>query len=181
MIRKDFKYKKIKNFLTSDELILLKDYCIIKHRANEIGFDVNQTQGETFIYGDPVMESLLLKKRKKMEEITGLKLLPTYAFWRMYIYLSNLKKHKDRPSCEISVTINLGNDGTSWPIFMDGTPIEVDPGDAAVYLGQTVEHWREPFEGDFQAQAFLHYVNFNGPHTSYYKDRRHIWGIPKNN
>jgi len=32
MIRKDFKYKKIKNFLTSDELILLKDYCIIKHR-----------------------------------------------------------------------------------------------------------------------------------------------------
>jgi hypothetical protein len=91
MIRKDFKYKKIKNFLTSDELILLKDYCIIKHRANEIGFDVNQTQGETFIYGDPVMESLLLKKRKKMEEITGLKLLPTYAFWRMYIYLSDLK------------------------------------------------------------------------------------------
>ena len=181
MIRKDFKYKKIKNFLTSDELILLKDYCIIKHRANEIGFDVNQTQGETFIYGDPVMESLLLKKRKKMEEITGLKLLPTYAFWRMYIYLSDLKKHKDRPSCEISVTINLGNDGTSWPIFMDGTPIEVDPGEAAVYLGETVEHWREPFKGDFQAQAFLHYVDFDGPNKNYYKDERQLWGIPKNN
>ena len=65
MIRKDFKYKTVKNFLTPDELILLKDYCIIKHRANETGFDLDQTKGEPFIYGDPVMESLLLNKRKK--------------------------------------------------------------------------------------------------------------------
>ena len=180
MIRKDFKYKTVKNFLTPDELILLKDYCIIKHRANETGFDLDQTKGETFIYGDPVMESLLLNKRKKMQEITGLKLLPTYAFWRMYVYLSDLKKHTDRPSCEISVTVNLGNDGTSWPIFMDGTSLNIEPGDAAVYLGETVEHWREPFEGDFQAQAFLHYVDLDGPNKNYYKDGRQIWGVPKN-
>ena len=30
-----------------------------------------------------------------------------------------LKRHKDRPSCEISTTVNLGGD--PWPIFIDGT------------------------------------------------------------
>ena len=30
-----------------------------------------------------------------------------------------LKRHKDRPSCEISTTLNLGGD--PWPIFIDGT------------------------------------------------------------
>jgi hypothetical protein len=31
----------------------------------------------------------------------------------------NLRRHKDRPSCEISTTLNLGGD--PWPIFIDGT------------------------------------------------------------
>jgi hypothetical protein len=30
-----------------------------------------------------------------------------------------LKRHKDRPSCEISTTVNLGGD--LWPIYIDPT------------------------------------------------------------
>ena len=32
MIGKDFKYKIIKNFLNKDEIELLKNYCVIRHR-----------------------------------------------------------------------------------------------------------------------------------------------------
>ena len=72
------------------------------------------------------MESLLKNKKEKMEEATNLKLLPTYSFWRMYTKLSDLSKHKDRESCEISVTIQIGSDGSNWPIYMNGKPITLE-------------------------------------------------------
>ena len=37
----------------------------------------------------------------------------------LYKQGDELKRHKDRPSCEISTTLNLGGD--PWPIFIDGT------------------------------------------------------------
>ena len=54
-----------------------------------------------------------------MEELTGKQLVPTYSYARIYKNGDELKRHKDRPSCEISTTINLG--GEPWPIFIDGT------------------------------------------------------------
>ena len=171
----NFKYKKIKNFLNVDEIEILKNYTIINHRKNDNLVGDYQSDDSSY-YADPAMEGLLLAKRKKMELLTGLKLLPTYAYYRLYTYLADLKKHKDRPACEISVTINLGSSGEEWPIFMDGNPIELEPGDAAIYLGCEIEHWREEFYGDYCSQAFLHYVNFNGEHKAEYKDRRQLWG-----
>ena len=46
---KDFKYKKIKNFLSKDEIILLDNYCRIKHRVNFENFDMHQNpNGDTY-------------------------------------------------------------------------------------------------------------------------------------
>ena len=39
---RDFKFKKIKNFLNEEEIKLLKTYCIIKHRINFSDFDHQQ-------------------------------------------------------------------------------------------------------------------------------------------
>jgi hypothetical protein len=177
---KDFKYKLIKNFLTVEEIKLLTDYCRIKHRINFNDFDhVQNDNGDTSFYGDPLMESLMVNKRELIQKETGLELLPTYAFWRMYTLHADLKKHIDRPSCEVSVTVMIGSDGTPWPIYMDGTKINLDPGDAAIYLGCEVEHWREEFTGDWQAQTFLHYVDKNGFNKEWVKDKRPVYGIPK--
>ena len=114
--------------------------------------------GDTSIYADPLTEGLLISKTKLMEQESGLKLFPTYSFWRMYTYNAELKPHKDRESCEISVTVNLGNDGTSWPIFMDGIPVYQEPGDMVVYRGSDVLHGREELKGENHAQVFLHYT-----------------------
>jgi hypothetical protein len=175
---KNLKYKLVKGFLTKEELDLLKNYCIIKHRINTNNFDFRQNEnGDTFFYGDPLMESLMVNKLDLMQEQTGLELLPTYAFWRMYSMFSDLKKHTDRPSCEISVTVMIGSDGTKWPIFMNGVKIDMEPGDAAIYLGCEVEHWREEFKGDWHAQTFLHYVNKNGSNKEWFRDKRGMYGV----
>jgi hypothetical protein len=177
---KDFKYKLIKNFLTKEEIKLLTDYCRIMHRTNSSSFEFLQSDnGDTCYYADPLMESLMVNKLELMQEETGLELLPTYAFWRMYTRFADLKKHKDRESCEVSVTVMLGSDGTKWPIFMNGTEINLEPGDAAIYLGCEIEHWREEFKGDWQAQTFLHYVDKNGKNKEWFRDKRLAYGTPR--
>lgn len=176
---KDFKYKKINNFLNSFETNVLKDYCRIRHRLNKSLFDTVQSNNfDTGIYADPLMESLLVNKNSHMEKLTGLSLKPTYSFWRMYTKFADLEPHKDRESCEISVTINLGGD-SQWPFFVDKKSFDLEPGDAIIYLGKEIPHWREEFKGDWYAQSFLHYVDANGPYKEYWKDKRIKWGTPR--
>jgi hypothetical protein len=55
----------------------------------------------------------------------------------------------------------------------------MEPGDAAIYLGCEVEHWREEFKGDWHAQTFLHYVDKNGLNKEWFKDKRLIYGSQK--
>jgi len=177
---KDFKHKLVKKFLTQEEIKILNDYCRIKHRLNFDSFDFQQNDnGDTYFYGDPLMESLMINKLDIMQKETGLELLCTYAFWRMYTINADLKKHRDRASCEISVTVMIGSDETKWPIFMNGTEINMEPGDAVMYLGCELEHWREEFKGDWHAQTFLHYVDKNGPNKEWAKDKRIIYGMQK--
>ena len=114
-------------------------------------------------YSDIVMETLLQKVKPVMEKHTGLKLSETYSYARIYKKGDVLARHKDRYSCEISTTLNLGGD--DWPIFLDATgktgqagiKINLNPGDMLIYSGCDLEHWREEFNGDNCGQVFLHY------------------------
>jgi hypothetical protein len=106
---------------------------------------------------------------QKMEELTGYnKLYPTYSYWRMYYNGSTLYRHTDRPACEISMTLFLGGD--SWDIYLQNRKkeeicIKQNPGDAILYMGCELEHWRNEFKGQQHAQIFLHYVDQNGPNA----------------
>lgn len=174
------KYKHIPNFLTKDELKVLGYYVEFKHRLNYTDFDDRQsTIMDTSYYSDPLMESYLLAKKDKIEKEVGEKLHATYSFWRMYTKGADLKKHKDRPSCEISVTVHINSDGTPWEIYVGDKKYITKPGDAVLYKGCEVDHWREPFKGDWHAQTFLHYVNLNGPNKNFYMDQRRMWGDVK--
>jgi hypothetical protein len=173
------KHKLIKNFLTKEEINILTDYCRIIHRQNKTNFDNQNSNGDSSFYGDPLMESLMLNKRQLVEKHIKLKLLPTYSYFRVYTYQSDLPKHKDRPSCEISVTVHINSDGTPWEIYVGDKKYITKPGDAVLYKGCEIDHWREPFKGDWHAQTFLHYVNLNGPNKNFYMDQRRMWGDVK--
>tara|TARA_R100001530_G_scaffold41529_1_gene31758 strand:+ start:182 stop:823 length:642 start_codon:yes stop_codon:yes gene_type:complete len=136
-------------------------------------------------YSDLVMETLLLKVKPIMEKHTGIKLSPTYSFARIYKKGDVLARHKDRYSCEISTTLNLGGD--SWSIYLDptgkkgqaGIKIQLEPGDMLIYSGCELEHWREEFKGKNCGQVFLHY-NKDGSKKAKenYLDKRPLLGVP---
>ena len=114
-------------------------------------------------YCDIAMDTLLKKLKPLMEDETGLKLYETYSYARIYKTGDELKRHKDRYSCEVSTTLNLGGD--NWPIYLEpsgkegkeGNKISLRQGDMLIYKGCEVEHWRESFNGVNCAQVFLHY------------------------
>ena len=180
IIRKDFKFKKVENFLTKEETNLLKKYSVIKHRTNTTSFDYSSDTADTMFYADPIMESLMLTKKEIMEKETGLELLPTYAFWRMYSNLAELRKHKDRPACEISSTLFFGGD--KWPIFVDGKKVDLKESDFLIYRGFDLPHWREEFKGRKCVQAFMHWNDINGPYGIKNRfDGRPCLGYPEGN
>ena len=128
-------------------------------------------------YGDFVMDTLLVKMLPVMKKETRLDLVPTYSYARLYKKGDELKRHKDRPSCEISTTIHLGGD--PWAIFVEGTEVLLNVGDMLVYSGCELEHWRKPFEGDVCGQVFLHYNHVDGPFAEKNKfDGRPMLGVP---
>jgi len=174
---KDTKLKIVKNFFSKEEVELLNKYVIIQHRLNIDRFDFKHNPNcDTYKYADPLMESLLLCKFDLMEKETNLKLRPTYSAWRMYTKFADLTKHVDRHSCEISVTAMIGSDGTPWPIYIGDKEVELQDGDAVIYLGCETEHYRKEFLGDWHAQVFFHYVDANGKNKEWWKDKRSLWG-----
>ena len=148
-------------------------------------------------YANIAMETLLLKCQPDMEKATGLKLYPAYTYARIYKKGDELKRHKDRFSCEISTTMNLGGD--DWPIYLEPNPkkggvkpgvgyisdntkgikVDLKPGDMLVYRGCELEHWREKFRGKECVQVFLHYNNRKtaGAKENMFDKRPHL-GLP---
>ena len=140
------------------------DERYISQFTTEWGVWNDQQIPETYShYSDVVMETLLQKLKPLMEKETDLKLNETYSYARIYKKDDILNRHKDRYSCEISTTMNLGGD--LWPIFIEpsgekgkeGEKVILEPGDMLLYKGEKLEHWREKFEGENCAQVFLHY------------------------
>jgi len=171
-------YILVKNFISQDEINILKNYCKIAHRFNDRHFDP-VLNFDTGIYGDPVFESLMISKTKKMSEICEKDLVETYSYWRMYTNDATLKMHSDRPSCEFSVSVMIDSDGTPWPFVAGDNSIDMKPGDAIVYKGCDLKHGRpDPYKGDYHSQVFLHYVDKNGKNKDWIYDSRPSLGMP---
>ena len=206
------KFQVIKNAVPYELANFIFNYFLLKRDAVDFMYKNNITYDNGMLgtwtdkqvpntyshYAYMVMETLLMKVLPKMQQETGLQLIPTYSYARIYKRGDILKRHKDRPSCEISTTLNLG--GNPWPIFIDGTgannvideyknivkpgapegtKVLLDVGDMLVYSGCELEHWREPFDGDICGQVFLHYNHVNGPFAEKNKfDGRPMLGLP---
>jgi hypothetical protein len=187
------KYQVIKNAISTE----LADFCyqyflnkreVAKHLFDEkyisqfteyFGVWNDQQIPETYShYSDIVMETLLQKVKPIMEKESGVKLTETYSYARIYKKGDELKRHKDRYSCEISTTMNLGGD--EWSIYLEpDIKINLKPGDMLMYRGCELEHWREPFKGKDCGQVFLHYNDASGKDAESNKfDGRPMIGLP---
>ena len=207
------KYIIIEKAISEEMADFIYKYFLLKRRVAQTLFDTrfispfteyfgiwtDQQVPNTYShYADIAMETLLVKLHPIMQKFTGLKLTPNYSYARIYKKGDILKRHKDRFSCEISTTLNLGGD--PWPIYLDptgsdnvineaenlikpnapkGIKVNLKPGDMLVYKGNILEHWREPFEGEHCCQVFLHYNNeaTKGSKENLFDKRPHL-GLP---
>lgn len=194
----------VKNFLPKPLVEIAHQYTLMKVRTQQGGVDT-QVPGTPSFYADTLMETILMAVTPNVERLTGKRLYPTYSYFRVYKNGDDLPPHIDRPPSEIGLTLQLGFDISNledpdyrWKIYMDnkidyrrnemkarrkadpseGVGLEMNPGDCAIYHGCEVRHWRFAFEGNTQSQAFLMFVDRDGPYAKYRYDTRPHLGFP---
>jgi hypothetical protein len=213
------KFKVIRKVITKDFASFIYDYFLMKRQVYKTLMDQNYfSPFETMfgvwnddhipntysMYADVLTETLLLKLLPKIEKETELKLNPNYSYFRIYKKGDILTRHKDRFSCEISITLHVGGD--PWSIYIDptgednvsydkgfnkegqppikssahkGIKVNLKPGDMLLYKGSELEHWRDSFDGENHGQIFLHYNDIKTPNAkeNIYDGRLHL-GLP---
>lgn len=119
---------------------------------------------------------LLVRKIPFISDALGENVLPTYTYARLQTTGHDLPSHRDRDACEISLSLNLKKD-KDWGLWIEKpnkefVEINLNPGDAVMYLGCQASHWRNKFEGTEHIQAFFHYVRENGPKAWAFFDKK---------
>lgn len=158
----------------------LVERAVRKDGLEADGFSI----GTASWYGLWPLEMVLGLMKPFFERAIGEALLPTYSFVRCYPRGTQLLRHRDRPACEVSATLPIsGSDDAPWPIHLGTSSEELTaenlvPGDALLYSGCELWHWREPLDADWRVQLFLHYVRRDGPYAEWELDKRGKLGDP---
>ena len=189
---KDNYYVDCKSVIPKDLCNLVSKYCLMREENKLDPLDVpdGQVPFSHSVYGDTLMETLEFFLLPHMESNTGLRLAPTYSYYRVYRPGMELERHKDRESCEISTSVCFGiqyNDVDKdyhWSMYVDkdsthtpklgtfisagnsGISVQQSPGDILIYRGVDIEHWRDPFVAginSYHVQGFFHYIDKDGP------------------
>lgn len=171
----------IPNIITKEEAIQIK-YKNLIGAVSDLGglkthFDPER--GNVLTCYAPLSCAFVMKRVQPiLENLLDEELIPSYWFSTTYHNRGWMNCHTDRPSCEISVTMNICGD-VAWPIKLKDlegnkqyvvTPV----GCGLAYLGMYVPHWRSPLRthpNDRFMQLFLHFVRKNGQYADYAYDR----------
>ncbi len=150
---------------------------------------------ELYAFHYAPMAAFLWGMTPAIAQVTGLDLLPTYAYLRIYRSGDLCRIHSDRHACEHSVSLTLANgEGHSWPLDIGTRPIPeprpevrddfegeshievpMAPGDAVLYQGVHRRHGRlTPNPNSWSAHLFLHWVDRNGPYRGAAFDGRPV-------
>jgi hypothetical protein len=153
-----------------------------------------QVPGSFSRYSHPRYKEVHNKIRLILQDAIGEELYNTYYYDRFYFAGQELTPHKDRDSCEISVTVQISNNTFEpWPLYLqrkDGknVGINLQNGWGIVYMGCDVLHWRDPLKSRYNKlgklrnkvlnkkddtyhhQIFFHYVRANGTRAHHFND-----------
>ncbi len=183
------KYVYLNNVLSRDITDFLAKYVTLRAQSGVMSQD-DQCPKSLASYGDPAFDTLLADLCPQFSAIVGEPLLPAYTYHRLYKKGDVLEIHRDRPSCEISATctIAVDNPDSINPLYVnveepkdmhDGTAVQIQVGDAVLYKGTELYHWRQPYENEWFIQVFFHYVRANGRYKDNIFDGRQCLGVSK--
>lgn len=174
-------YAVISGLIPRERAAQLRAHLEKRAAAGTMKMDDQHVPGTPAVYGDAYMDALMQDLVPVLEQRLGIPLYPTYSYARVYKTGDVLDRHKDRPACEISVSLNLGQTpDTPWALHVGegdrSFAAMLHPGDALLYRGVDLTHWRDAFTGDNMAQVFMHYVDRNGPYAAEKFDGRERLG-----
>lgn len=175
--------------LSSEQLTLLSDYAQLKAtispKRHKYADPLQFVHRE---YGDTLMETLLEKLTPVIEQVTGLSLWPTLSFYYVYQRGNELKRHKDRSSCQIVAGLCIDADTAfkatqgQWPLMLQvndsSEAVDLNYGDMVIFKGHDIEHWRAPYTGEWFVSAIFGYVDQAGPFAFQKYDQRKMLGKP---
>jgi hypothetical protein len=173
----------IKNIVSKDLCEFLYSYLCMQKELKQLQnsfFDLGDDQvpdAQVCVTKDACLESIYSPVLPIMEKVTGQGLFPTYCYARIYQKGNILHKHTDRESCEVSLSLKLfeSNDQEyNWPIWAGGKCFHLEQGDALLYKGCDIPHWREKCEGGEQyalGQLFVHSVRKKGRYANFAYDK----------
>ena len=134
------------------------------------------------IYCDTIGLSLLNSFLPTISNILNKEIVPTYSFTREYLKGTELISHRDRDSCEISVSVTIHQDSLIEKFYIsskdknsaseeDIITIDLKKGDAILFFGMDSAnndwHWRDPIQSNSVIQIFLHYCYKDGEYSNY--------------
>jgi hypothetical protein len=170
-------------FLPAEVCDLVRDYVELRYlsRTMRLGGDA-RIPGTPALYGDPLTEALLMQRQSVVEALIGEPVWPSYSFLRRHSTGASMAKHVDRDASEIGVSITIAAD-VVWPLWFatdaGDAAVLLAPGDAVIYDGRKLPHWREHYPGQTQVQCMLFYVRQRGPCAQFKFDGREGVGFPK--
>ena len=170
-------YKIIRGFISQEEAarqsqILEKNTAHIEFCGRMEYIDVCKG-----VHQDPPALAILCEKVAELNELLGVKVIPTYSYSRIYGNGGALLKHTDRKSCEITLTVHLDGD-KSWDLAIqdvngEEVTVTLNPGDAILFDGHNFPHYRVgTYDGNHYNQLFLHYIFSDGDNLDHAFDRK---------
>jgi hypothetical protein len=142
----------------------------IRHgvRTGALVFGDPQVPKRYRAHNDPVLRMVQSRLLPLIRAVVGVPVKPSYAYLAAYAEGAVLHRHVDRPQCAYSMTLLV--DYTPEPALESAWPIRLalpdaealvyqSLGDALVYAGTRLVHFREPLPaGHTSTSLLLHYV-----------------------
>lgn len=133
----------------------------------------------------PPYEQFQFSIKPIIENFIGRKLYTTYWYDRFYFLNQELKIHTDKEQCEISCSLHISSnlkkywDFKLMNLYGEEKSVQLNPGDAIVYKGIQIPHWRDPLpsrhdkknstqnDDTYYHQSFFHYVLQDGNYIQF--------------
>jgi hypothetical protein len=166
-------YAIIRNMISEDEAAKLYHYTLTKLALGNI--DDGQVPGSPSFYQDHEVAKLQKRLTPIIEAAILVPLIPIFCYNRIYRTGAVLRMHKDSERAEISTTMNIGQQGEPWDLWLvdydeNAQNIKLFPGDVLIYYGNRLHHWRGKLvDTDMVSQVMFHFARRNIKNAVYAK------------
>ncbi len=157
-----------KNF-TAIQIAMLRKYFRAMEKEGYLSIDRVQIKEKRYYrHNDQLLKFIHRQTGHLVRQVTGQQIIPSFSYLAAYMKGAELAKHIDRPQCAWNMSLLIdeipeGQKAKSWPIYLE-TPrgiveVRLAPGEATLYQGDRVPHWRPALQGEQrQTVALFHYV-----------------------